>query len=116
LKQIYNYYKYKKIGTIINVTGCNNKSQLLKLSGMDVLTISPELLTELSNCYKPFPLKCSKKTAEMWFPGKDFPALNEDNFNDLLFRDKNARKALENNIYKCAKDVHKLENIIYNVL
>ena len=48
VRQIYNYYKHFDIATEVMGASFRNTGQILALAGCDLLTIAPELLTQLS--------------------------------------------------------------------
>jgi transaldolase len=53
--RIYNYYKHFGVATEVMGASFRNKAQILALAGCDLLTISPELLGELSASNDPAP-------------------------------------------------------------
>src|ERR1700731_1201660 len=64
VKEIYNYYK--KFGYKTEVMGASfrNVSQILELAGCDALTISPELMKELSESTEPVERKLDPEKAK----------------------------------------------------
>src|SRR5207249_4380314 len=63
VREIYAYYK--KFGHDTEVMGASfrNKGEILELAGCDLLTISPQLLSELKNSSEPVERKLSPATA-----------------------------------------------------
>merc|ERR1719148_151778 len=55
--EIYNYYKKFGHKTIVMGASFRNKDEILELAGCDRLTMSPDLLQELSNSKDPVPQK-----------------------------------------------------------
>merc|ERR1711964_706405 len=49
VRRIYSYYKKFGYNTVVMGASFRNKGEILALAGCDKLTISPKLLTELSN-------------------------------------------------------------------
>ena len=85
LHRIYNYYKHFGIATEVMGASFRNKAQILALAGCDLLTISPELLGELSASDDPAPRMLDPdgaKKADLVRAQYDEPhfrfALNED--------------------------------------
>ncbi|MBW0454166.1 MAG: transaldolase [Candidatus Kinetoplastibacterium crithidii] len=107
--EIYNYYKSLGIKTEIMGASFRNIHQILALSGCDLLTISPELLTKLDNT-----------------PGSTIPTLKSNNitkplytkhiseidFRSMLNENQMATEKLSEGIRLFIKDVLALEEII----
>jgi transaldolase len=64
VQRIYNYYKHFGIRTEVMGASFRNKGQILALAGCDLLTISPELLGELSSSNDPVPRALDAEAAK----------------------------------------------------
>ena len=62
--EIYNYYKKFGIPTEVMGASFRNTGQILELAGCDCLTISPELMKELSKSTEPVERKLSPEKAK----------------------------------------------------
>src|SRR5216110_3975613 len=110
VQEIYAYYK--KFGYPTEVMGASfrNTSQIIELAGCDLLTISPELMKELSESMEPVERKLSpekEKSVEverLEFDEKKFRYLVNDN---AMATDKTSE-----GIRKFAADVVKLEKLV----
>src|SRR5213082_4109174 len=110
VQEIYTYYK--KFGYPTEVMGASfrNTSQIIELAGCDLLTISPELMKELSESTEPVERKLSpekEKSAQverLEFDEKKFRYLVNDN---AMATEKTAE-----GIRKFAADVVKLEKLV----
>ncbi|PZQ52159.1 MAG: transaldolase [Rhodovulum sulfidophilum] len=83
VRKIYDYYKSNGIGTVVMGASFRTADQIAALAGCDRLTISPALLTELSEDTRPLPLALSPEGATGVAPipmeEADFRwAMNED--------------------------------------
>lgn len=105
--KIFNYYK--KFGYKTQVMGASfrNIKQIKALSGCDLLTISPQLLEELSN---------TTETLQVYLKAEDAPksdlqkiSLDEKAFRWMLNEDEMATDKLSDGIRKFAADAVKLE-------
>ncbi len=107
---IYNYYK--KFGYETQVMGASfrNLGQITELAGCDLLTISPELLSELQSTEGPLTCKLSAEAAKEM----DIERLHVDEklYRWLLNEDAMATDKLADGIRKFAADIVKLEGII----
>jgi transaldolase len=107
---IYTYYK--KFGYDTQVMGASfrNTSQITELAGCDLLTISPELLKELSESDAPVARKLDPAIAK----AADIERLDVDEktFRWHLNEDAMATDKLADGIRKFAADIVKLEKII----
>src|SRR5437762_5426642 len=114
VQEIYTYYK--KFGYATEVMGASfrNTGQILELAGCDCLTISPELMKELSESYEPVERKLA--------PEKAKPAdiqrleLDEKKFRWLLNENAMAYEKTGEGIRKFAVDVVKLEKFVASKL
>jgi transaldolase len=110
VQEIYTYYK--KFGYPTEVMGASfrNTGEILELAGCDLLTISPELMAELSQSNEPVVRKLSPeaaKTAEV----KRFD-LDEKTFRYQLNEDAMATEKTAEGIRKFAADIVKLEKFV----
>src|SRR5512133_2435826 len=62
--EIYTYYKKFNIPTEVMGASFRNAGQILELAGCDLLTISPELMAELSQSTEPVERKLSPEKAK----------------------------------------------------
>lgn len=110
VKEIYNYYK--KLGYETEVMGASfrNTSQILELAGCDLLTISPELMKQLSESYDPVERKLAPEKAK----AADVKRLdlNEKKFRLLLNEDAMATEKTAEGIRKFTADILKLEKVV----
>src|SRR5947208_16281940 len=114
VQEIYAYYK--KFGYPTEVMGASfrNTSQIIELAGCDLLTISPELMKELSESDEPVERKLSPEKAKsaqverLEFDEKKFRYLVNDN---AMATEKTAE-----GIRKFAADVVKLEKLVASKL
>jgi transaldolase len=108
--RIYNYYK--KFGYRTEVMGASfrNTSQIIHLAGSDLLTISPNLLEELSKSFEPITRKLSPETAKASDAAK--VSLDEKTFRLAFNEDPMAVDKTAEGIRKFAADIVKLEKLI----
>jgi transaldolase len=111
VREIYAYYK--KFGYATEVMGASfrNVGQILALAGCDLLTISPELMKQLSESHEPVERKLTPekaKSAEM----KQLDQLDEKKFRYLLNEDAMATEKTAEGIRKFAADIAKLEKLV----
>lgn len=107
---IYNYYKKYGYKTQIMGASFRNIDEILELAGCDLLTISPQLLDELTAAQGTVPRKLSPdnaKTAKI-----DKLTIDEKAFRWLLCDDEMASDKLYDGIRNFAKDAVKLEHYI----
>src|SRR5205814_6664653 len=64
VQEIYSYYKKFGYGTEVMGASFRNTGQILELAGCDLLTISPELMKELSESYEPVERKLDPEKAK----------------------------------------------------
>jgi transaldolase len=112
--RIYNHYK--KFGYKTEVMGASfrNVNQIVQLAGCDLLTISPNLLEELSKSFEPVERKLSTETAKN-SPG-DKIALDEKTFRFEFNEDPMAVDKTAEGIRKFSADIVKLEKLISSKL
>src|SRR6201997_2166722 len=108
--RIYNYYK--KFGYQTEVMGASfrNTSQIIYLAGSDLLTISPNLLEELSKSFEPITRVLSPETAKASDAVKI--SLDEKAFRLEFNEDPMAVDKTAEGIRKFAADIVKLEKLI----
>jgi transaldolase len=108
--RIYNYYK--KFGHQTEVMGASfrNVGQIVNLAGSDLLTISPNLLEELSKSYEPVTRKLSPEIAKASDAEKI--ALDEKAFRFEFNEDPMAVDKTAEGIRKFSADIVKLEKLI----
>ncbi|MBV8378881.1 MAG: transaldolase [Verrucomicrobia bacterium] len=108
--RIYNYYK--KFGYETEVMGASfrNTGQIIHLAGCDLLTISPNLLEELSKSSDPIARKLSPETAKSSDAEKI--TLDEKSFRLEFNEDPMAVDKTAEGIRKFSADIVKLEKLI----
>jgi transaldolase len=112
VKEIYTYYKKFDYKTEVMGASFRNIGQILELAGCDLLTISPELMKELSESHNPVEQKLSPekiKDAKI-----DILELDEKKFRFLLNDDAMASDKTAEGIRKFAADIAKLEKFVAN--
>ncbi len=112
--EIYTYYKKFNIPTEVMGASFRNTGQILELAGCDCLTISPELMEELSKSTEPVERKLAPdkaKTAKV-----DRFELDEKKFRWLLNENAMATEKTAEGIRKFAVDVVKLEKFVASKL
>jgi transaldolase len=110
VQEIYTYYK--KFGYKTEVLGASfrNVGQILELTGCDLLTISPELMKELSESQAPVERKLNREKAES--AKIDKLELDEKRFRYLLNEDAMATEKTAEGIRKFVADMAKLEKFV----
>jgi transaldolase len=111
VKEIYTYYK--KFGYETEVMGASfrNVGQILELAGCDLLTISPELMKELSESHEPVERKLTPEKANR-ADVKRLDHLDEKKFRYLVNEDAMATEKTAEGIRKFAADIAKLEKYV----
>ena len=114
VKEIYTYYK--KFGYATEVMGASfrNVGQILELAGCDALTISPELMKELSESSEPVERKLDPEKAKN--TKIDKLKLDEKKFRYLVNDNAMATEKTAEGIRKFAADVVKLEKFVASKL
>jgi transaldolase len=112
--RIYNHYK--KFGYKTEVMGASfrNTNQIVQLAGCDLVTISPNLLEELSKSFDPIERKLSPETAKN-SPGEKI-SLDEKTFRFDFNEDPMAVDKTAEGIRKFSADIVKLEKLISSKL
>src|SRR6266478_1334743 len=112
--EIYTYYKKFGIPTEVMGASFRNVGQILELAGCDCLTISPELMEELSKSYEPVERKLDPEKAKA--ANIDKLELDEKKFRWLLNENAMAYEKTGEGIRKFAADVIKLEKFVASKL
>src|SRR5258705_7121583 len=112
--EIYTYYKKFDIGTEVMGASFRNTGQILELAGCDCLTISPELMEELSKSTDPVERKLSPEKAKA--ANVEKLELDEKKFRWLLNENAMATEKTAEGIRKFAADVVKLEKFVASKL
>ncbi len=112
--EIYTYYKKFGYKTEIMGASFRNVGQILELAGCDLLTISPELMKELSESYAPVERKLDLEKAKH----ADIKRLelDEKKFRYLVNDNAMATEKTAEGIRKFAADVIKLEKFVASKL
>jgi transaldolase len=112
--EIYTYYKKFNIPTEVMGASFRNTGQILELAGCDCLTISPELMEELSKSSDPVERKLSPEKAKA--ANVEKLEFDEKGFRWLLNENAMATEKLSEGIRKFAADVVKLEKFVASKL
>src|SRR6202011_5992331 len=114
VQEIYTYYK--KFGYPTEVMGASfrNTSQIIELAGCDLLTISPELMKELSESYEPVERKLDPEKATKADVRR--LELDEKKFRYLVNDNAMATEKTAEGIRKFAADIVKLEKFVASKL
>jgi transaldolase len=108
--RIYNYYKRHGIQTEVMGASFRNVGQITALAGCDLLTISPELLQQLSESNQPLALSLSAQSAmKLEVP---LVSYNEFSFRLALNEDAMGTEKLAEGIRGFVADAIKLEALI----
>lgn len=112
--EIYTYYK--KFGYKTEVMGASfrNVGQIIELAGCDALTISPELMKELSESYEPVERKLDPEKAKK--SDVQRLELDEKKFRYLVNDNAMATEKTAEGIRKFAADIVKLEKFVASKL
>src|SRR6476619_5418204 len=108
--EIYTYYKKFNIPTEVMGASFRNTGQILELAGCDCLTISPDLMEELSKSTDPVERKLSPDKAKA--ANVEKLELDEKKFRWLLNDNAMATDKTAEGIRKFAVDIVKLEKFI----
>jgi len=112
--EIYTYYKKFGIATEVMGASFRNAGQIRELAGCDALTISPELMKELSESTEPLERKLDPEKAKQAKIEK--LKLDEKTFRYLLNDNAMATEKTAEGIRKFAADVVKLEKFVASKL
>jgi len=108
--EIYTYYKKFNIPTEVMGASFRHTGQIRELAGCDCLTISPELMKELSESSEPLERKLDPEKAKS--VKIDKLELDEKKFRWLLNENAMAYEKTGEGIRKFAADVVKLEKFV----
>ena len=114
VKEIYTYYKKFDYKTQVMGASFRNVSQILELAGCELLTISPELMKELSESYAPVERKLDPEKAKQ--ADVQRLELDEKKFRYLLNDNAMATEKTAEGIRKFAADIVKLEKFVASKL
>jgi transaldolase len=112
--EIYTYYKKFDYKTEVMGASFRNVGQIIELAGCDALTISPELMKELSESFEPVERKLAPEKAKA--AKIDKLDLDEKKFRWLLNENAMATEKLSEGIRKFAADIVKLEKVVASKL
>jgi transaldolase len=114
VKRIFHYYKHFGIGTEIMGASFRNTSQILELAGCDLLTISPELLADLSVATGVVNKKLDSANAKAALSAENIVPLklDESSFRLQLNNDAMATEKLAEGIRNFCIDTEKLEMLL----
>ena len=110
VREIYTYYKNFGYKTEVMGASFRNVGQILELAGCDLLTISPELMKQLSESHDPVERKLAPektKSADV-----ERLELDEKKFRYLVNEDAMATEKTAEGIRKFAADIAKLEKFV----
>jgi transaldolase len=114
VNEIYTYYKKFEYKTEVMGASFRNTGQIRELAGCDALTISPELMKELSESTEPLERKLDPEKAKS--AKIDRLELDERKFRWLLNENAMATEKTAEGIRKFAIDVVKLEKFVASKL
>ena len=114
VKRIFHYYKHFGIPTEIMGASFRNTSQILELAGVDLLTISPELLAELQSSNASIEKKLNPANAQAALQAEGITPLklDESSFRLQLNNDAMATEKLSEGIRNFCLDTEKLEALL----
>lgn len=107
------FMKMKEYRTEVMGASFRNINQIIDLAGIEYLTISPQLLSQLSNTNQSEPLK-TNLTKE--FYEEPIVAVSADQFYSILQKDKLAQELLTDGIERFSTDAISLEKYIQETL
>lgn len=118
VRKIYNYYKKHGYKTVVMGASFRNISEIKALAGCDLLTISPQLLSELANekNVKLEQVLSVEKAKQIKSPDLEKRHYDEKTFRWELNEDEMANEKLSEGIRKFAADSKKLEEMIKELL
>lgn len=112
VSKIYNYYKSNGYKTVVMGASFRNVEEVLELAGCDRLTISPQLLDELSNSEALITQKLDADQDSV----EPSSSLTESKFRWLMNQDAMATEKLSEGIRNFAVDQEKLEVLLSELL
>jgi len=107
--EIYNHYKAHGYNTVVMGASFRNIGEIECLAGCDKLTISPDLLAQLSASEAELPHRLSEDTAQANHPKF---SVSEAEFRWAMNEDAMATEKLADGIRRFAQDQGKLENLL----
>jgi transaldolase len=110
VREIYTYYKHFGYETEVMGASFHNVGQILELVGCDLLTISPELIKELSESHDVVDRKLAPENAKAAAVTR--LEIDEKKFRYLLNDDAMATEKTAEGIRKFAADIAKLEKFV----
>ena len=110
VKKIYNYYKNYNYKTEVMGASFRNKGEILELAGCDLLTISPNLLAELSSSNEIIKRKLSVEESKL--ENIERLDVSEKNFRWEMNEDAMATEKTADGIRQFSRDIRILEEII----
>lgn len=108
VSRIYEYYKSQDIKTVVMGASFRNRGEIQALAGCDRLTISPQLLEELSTDTTPLPRRLSPNQD----PTNKNDAISEARFRSEMNEDAMATEKLAEGIRNFIKDQEKLAELV----
>ena len=108
--RIYNYYKKHDYQTVVMGASFRNTGEILELAGCDLLTISPELMSQLESVDGELPRKLS--TAAAMETGEPRVSLSEAEFRWMHNEDAMATEKLAEGIRGFTRDTERLEALV----
>jgi transaldolase len=111
VREIYTYYKNFGYETEVMGASFRNVGQILELAGCDLLTISPELMKQLSESHEPVERKLTPEKAKS-ADVKRLDQLDEKKFRYLVNEDAMATEKTAEGVRKFAADIAKLEKFV----
>ncbi|KAF1330135.1 Transaldolase, partial [Globisporangium splendens] len=111
VSKIYQYYKKFGYKTVVMGASFRNVGEITELAGCDRLTISPNLLDELSKSTEPISRKLDEESAAAKYTGEKV-SFSEKDFRLSLNEDAMATEKLAEGIRGFSADIVKLEGIL----
>ncbi|GLD93127.1 hypothetical protein PINS_up001719 [Pythium insidiosum] len=111
VSKIYQYYKKYGYNTIVMGASFRNTGEIIELAGCDRLTISPQLLDELSQSTAKIERKLDAESAAKSYSGEKV-SFDEKSFRLSLNEDAMGTEKLAEGIRGFAADIVKLEEIL----
>ena len=108
--RIYNYYKKHDYRTVVMGASFRNTGEILELAGCDLLTISPELMSQLESVDGELPRKLS--TAAAIETGEPRVSMSEAEFRWMHNEDAMATEKLAEGIRGFTRDTERLEALV----
>lgn len=115
VSKIYQYYKKYGYQTIVMGASFRNVGEIIELAGCDRLTISPNLLDDLSKSNEPITRKLDGESAAKKYTGPKV-SFSEKEFRLSLNEDAMATEKLAEGIRGFSADIVKLEEILKSKL